>query len=155
MDDATLVRRGLLWIDAQLAAAGVERTGPAAQVRSWGLSNILRIPTADGNVYFKALARSSTIRPARVDALPLLFAHEPLLLQKLSDEHPDAVPAPLAVDEQRVWMLLPDLGPRWPTSRTSRSGWTLSGVMHGSCAAMRISRIGCWGSAVSTVDSAY
>ena len=62
-------------------------------------------------MYFKALAHSSTIRPARVDALPLLFAHEPLLLRKLSDERPGAVPAPLAIDEKRAWMLLPDLGP--------------------------------------------
>lgn len=95
----------LPWIDSRTA-----RTGPAAQVRSWGLSNVLRIPTADGDVYFKALAHSSTVRPARVDALPLLFAHEPLLLQRLSEERPDAVPAPLAIDEQRAWMLLPDLG---------------------------------------------
>ena len=105
LDDARLVRRALPWIDARTT-----RTGPAAQVRSWGLSNVLRIPTTDGDVYFKALAHSSTVRPARVDALPLLFAHEPLLLQKLSDERPDAVPAPLAIDERRAWMLLPDLG---------------------------------------------
>jgi hypothetical protein len=96
----------LEWIDS-----GTARTGPVTQVRSWGLSNVLRIPTADEDVYFKALAHSSTIRPARVDALPLLFAHEPLLLQKLSDERPGAVPAPLAIDEERAWMQLPDLGP--------------------------------------------
>jgi hypothetical protein len=95
----------LQWIESRTAP-----TGPATQVRSWGLSNVLRIPTTDGDVYFKALAHSSTVRPARVDALPLLFAHEPLLLQKLSDERPGAVPAPLAIDEKRAWMLLPDLG---------------------------------------------
>ena len=99
------------WIDEHLEAAGAPRTGLPVQVRSWGLSNVLRCPTAKGNVFFKALAHSSTIQPARVDALPLLFAHEPLLLQKLSGERPDAVPAPLAIDEQRAWMLLPDLGP--------------------------------------------
>jgi hypothetical protein len=95
----------LEWIDEQL-----ELTGPVAQVRSWGLSNVLRCPTAKGDLYFKALAHSSTIRPARTDALPLLFAHEPLLLQHLSDERPGAVPAPLAIDEKRAWMLLPDVG---------------------------------------------
>lgn len=99
------------WIDEHLEAAGSPRTGLPTQVRSWGLSNVLRCPTAKGDVYFKALAHSSTIRPARVDALPLLFAHEPLLLQKLSDERPGAVPTPLAIDEKRVWMLLPDIGP--------------------------------------------
>ncbi|WP_206752040.1 aminoglycoside phosphotransferase family protein [Kribbella antiqua] len=95
----------LSWIGEQL-----QLTGPVAQVRSWGLSNVLRCPTAKGDVYFKALAHSSTIRPARMDALPLLFAHEPRLLKHLSDERPGAVPAPLAVDEKRVWMLLPDVG---------------------------------------------
>lgn len=95
----------LPWIDEHL-----ERTGEPTQVRSWGLSNVLRCPTAKGDVYFKALGHSTTIRPARADALPLLFAHEPLLLQKLSDERPGSVPAPLTIDEKRVWMLLPDLG---------------------------------------------
>ncbi len=99
------------WIDEQLSLAGTPRTGVPAQVRSWGLSNVLRCPTAKGEVYFKALAHSSTIRPARADALPLLFAHEPLLLQGLSAARPGEVPAPLAIDEKRAWMLLPDLGP--------------------------------------------
>nr|WP_238345517.1 aminoglycoside phosphotransferase family protein [Actinopolymorpha cephalotaxi] len=99
------------WIDTHLEAAGAPRTGLPVQVRSWGLSNVLRCPTAKGDVYFKALAHSSTIRPARAGALPLLFAHEPLLLEKLSGERPGAVPTPLAIDEQRAWMLLPDLGP--------------------------------------------
>lgn len=96
----------LPWIDERIVA-----TGPWSQVRSWGLSNVLRFPTADGDVYFKSLAHSSTIRPARADPLPLLFAHEPLLLKRLSDDRPGAVPAPLAIDEKRAWMLLPDLGP--------------------------------------------
>ncbi|MEU4604177.1 aminoglycoside phosphotransferase family protein [Kribbella sp. NPDC023972] len=100
----------LPWIDEQLDAAGAARTGPTTQVRSWALSNVLRCPTAQGDVYFKAVAHSSTIRPARVDALPLLFAHEPLLLKMLSEERPGTVPAPLVIDEKRAWMLLPDLG---------------------------------------------
>jgi hypothetical protein len=100
----------LTWIDEQLAAAGSRRTGVPTQVRSWGLSNVLRCPTAAGTMYFKALAHSSTIRPARADALPLLFAHEPRLLRHLSDERPGEVVSPLAIDEDRAWMLLPDLG---------------------------------------------
>ncbi len=91
----------LAWIDEHLPSP---RTGPPVQVRVWGLSNVLRIPTADGFVYFKAHAHSSTLPPA---TLPLLFAHEPLLLSSLEG----AVPRPFAIDEKRVWMLLPDLGP--------------------------------------------
>ncbi|TCC10268.1 phosphotransferase family protein [Kribbella soli] len=89
------------WIAERLKA-----TGPWSQVKSWGLSNVLRIPTADGDVYFKALSQAST----EPDALPFLFANEPLFLQRASADRPGAVPAPLAIDEQRAWMLLPDLG---------------------------------------------
>lgn len=89
------------WIAQRLKA-----TGPWTQVKSWGLSNVLRIPTADGDVYFKALPQAS-IEPA---ALPFLFANEPQFLQRASTDRPGAVPAPLAIDEQRAWMLLPDLG---------------------------------------------
>jgi phosphotransferase family enzyme len=100
------------WYDEALPWIGdhVTPTGQWSQVREWGLSNVLRIPTAQGDVYFKALAHSTTVRTARADALPLLFAHEPVLLKQLSDERPGAVPAPLAIDEKRAWMLLPDLG---------------------------------------------
>jgi hypothetical protein len=101
----------LSWIDEQLDAAGAPRTGVPTQVRSWGLSNVLRCPTALGDVYFKAIAHASTVRPVSDDALPLLFAHEPKLLRHLADERPGLVPGPLAIDELRAWMLLPDLGP--------------------------------------------
>lgn len=89
------------WIAERLKA-----TGPWVQVKSWGLSNVLRIPTADGDVYFKALSQAST----EPDALPFLFANEPLFLQRASTDRPGAVPAPLAIDAERAWMLLPDLG---------------------------------------------
>jgi hypothetical protein len=61
-------------------------------------------------VYFKAIAHSTTIKPTRPDALPFLFAHEPLFLLKASQDRPGELPAPLAIDEKRAWMLLPDLG---------------------------------------------
>ncbi|MFF0343578.1 aminoglycoside phosphotransferase family protein [Kribbella sp. NPDC004875] len=96
------------WYDEALPwiARHVTATGPWSQVRSWGLSNVLRIPTADGDVYFKALSDPST----RPDALPFLFANEPLFLRHASADRPGAVPAPIAIDEERRWMLLPDLG---------------------------------------------
>lgn len=100
------------WYDEALPwiAEHVEVTGRWTQVRSWGLSNVLRIPTADGDVYFKAIAHSTTIEPTRRDALPFLFAHEPVFLQGASSDRPGEVPAPLAIDSERAWMLLPDLG---------------------------------------------
>lgn len=100
------------WYDEVLPwiAEHVEATGPWTQVRSWGLSNVLRFPTAGGDVYFKAIAHSTTITPTRPDALPMLFAHEPLFLQRMSIDRPGEVPAPIAIDEKRAWMLLPDAG---------------------------------------------
>ncbi|WP_371404611.1 aminoglycoside phosphotransferase family protein [Kribbella sp. NBC_00662] len=100
------------WYDEALPwiAEHVEVTGPWTQVRSWGLSNVLRVPTADGDVYFKAIAHSTTIEPTRPDALPFLFAHEPVFLEKASSDRPGELPAPLAIDSERAWMLLPDLG---------------------------------------------
>ncbi|MER7247805.1 aminoglycoside phosphotransferase family protein [Kribbella sp. NPDC000426] len=100
------------WYDEAIPWIGeqVEATGPWTQIKSWGLSNVLRIPTAGGDVYFKAIAHSTTIEPTRPDALPFLFAHEPLFLQRASADHPGEVPAPIAIDEKRAWMLLPDLG---------------------------------------------
>ena len=52
----------LRWADAQLTSRGLERTGPAQQVRSWNLSGIWRLPTAEGAVWFKVV--------------PSFFAHE-------------------------------------------------------------------------------
>jgi len=50
------------WADDRLAAAGWDRTGPAQQMRSWNLSALWRIPTAEGRVWLKAV--------------PDFFAHE-------------------------------------------------------------------------------
>jgi hypothetical protein len=93
------------WIDEQ-----VERTGAPEQVRSWGLSNVFRVPTTAGDVYFKALTHASTVVPERAVAAPMLFAHEPRLLERLSALRPGQVVRPIAVELDRVWMLLPDLG---------------------------------------------
>ena len=41
----------LAWADAQLTAAGRPRTGPAEQIKTWNLSSIWRLPTADGPVW--------------------------------------------------------------------------------------------------------
>jgi hypothetical protein len=52
----------LAWADQRLAAAGLERTGPAQQMRTWNLSALWRIPTGGGRVWLKAV--------------PDFFAHE-------------------------------------------------------------------------------
>jgi hypothetical protein len=81
------------WIESEVAVAG-EITQP--HVRPW--STVLRVPTSDGDVFFKA-------------ALPE-FSHEVVVTVALSRLRPDLVLAPLAVDPDRRWMLLPDGGGR-------------------------------------------
>ncbi|GAB2595773.1 aminoglycoside phosphotransferase family protein [Kribbella endophytica] len=114
----------LPWIDQHL-----DRTGPPEQVRSWGLSNVFRIPAPTGTVYFKAITHASTVVPAHSDALPLLFAHEPAFLRQLSAERPGLVVEPIAVDEQRAWMLLPDLGEPL-AEQTDAALWTEALTSH-------------------------
>ncbi|MFF0264495.1 aminoglycoside phosphotransferase family protein [Kribbella sp. NPDC004536] len=107
-DPVTYLTEPREWFDDELRWIGqhVQATGPFVQVKSWGLSNVLRIPTAGGDVYFKALPQPS----ADPDALPFLFAPEPRFLRLASADRPGQVPAPIAIDEERAWMLLADLG---------------------------------------------
>lgn len=86
------------WIQAQLAQLGYPPAASIEQVKSWCLSCILRAPTASGNVYFKVAAD-----------LPL-FASEASVMRHLAAMYPRHVPAPLAIDPDRGWLLLPDFG---------------------------------------------
>lgn len=56
----------LAWADERLAGHGLERTGPARQMRTWNLSAMWRVPTAAGAVWLKAV--------------PGFFAHEGAVL---------------------------------------------------------------------------
>lgn len=87
------------WIEAQLQALQTPPLMPVEQVKSWGISCVLRVRTTGGMRYFKATA-----------ALPL-FAHEPSVMTGLSQMFPDYVPAPLCTDAPRRWTLMQDLGP--------------------------------------------
>ena len=74
----------LAWADEQLAAAGRPRTGPAEQIKSWNLSSIWRLPTADGPVWLKVVPP---------------FGHEGAMLRRL---HTDVVPPLVAAEGRRV-----------------------------------------------------
>jgi Phosphotransferase enzyme family len=86
------------WLREAMAAIGRPLTGPVAQERAWELSCVLRAPTATGDVWFKTNA-----------ALPL-FVNEGVVLTTLAELFGDRVPALLAVDPERGWMVLDDLG---------------------------------------------
>jgi fructosamine-3-kinase len=87
------------WIEDVLAENGRQATGPVEQVSSWCISSILRAPTAEGMVFFKATARSP------------LFVDEGSVTRELSRLFPENVPRVIATDSERRWMLLDDFGP--------------------------------------------
>jgi hypothetical protein len=92
-EDPAFLAEARAWIESQVTVAG-EIEQP--HVRPW--STVLRVPTHDGDVWFKA-------------ALPGV-AHDVVVTETLARLRPDLVLAPLAVDLDRGWMLLPDGGDR-------------------------------------------
>ena len=84
------------WILEELGFRGVAITGSIEQIRCGPMSAILRVPTADGMVYFKAS--------------PEAFAHETPLTAALSRLYPDRSPRVIATDHDRGWMLMADIG---------------------------------------------
>jgi Phosphotransferase enzyme family len=86
------------WVEAELERLGRRATGHVQQphVRPW--STVLRIPTAEGDVWFKA-------------CMPAL-AHEVAVVEALSRRRPDCLPELLAADAARGWMLQADAGTR-------------------------------------------
>ncbi len=85
------------WIRNQVAAAGRRLVAEIDQphVRPW--STVLRVPTDAGLPWFKATGAGTV--------------YEPRLLAGLHRWGMPGVLAPLAVDAERGWMLLPDGGP--------------------------------------------
>lgn len=74
----------------------VEPAGPTETTHERPWSTVLRVPLADGSVWFKACA------PVQ--------AFEPRLSAKLCERWPDRVAEVLAYDEERAWLLLADAG---------------------------------------------
>lgn len=81
------------WITALLGAAGRPVTGPIEQIRNHGfLSSILRAPTAAGAAWIKAS--------------PPMHRQETALTEMMAKRFPDVVPAFVASDPERGWILL-------------------------------------------------
>jgi hypothetical protein len=88
----------IAWVDEQLTSAGRPRTGEPDQshVRPW--STVIRVPTAEGDVWFKA--NTPELR------------HEALVALLLARRVPDRVPPLIADDPDLGWMLMEDGGRR-------------------------------------------
>lgn len=86
------------WIEALLAGLGRRRAGPLEPVRGSGLSAVLRVPTAAGDLYFK--------QPLRLPSL----GDETSLTGALAALFPGRVPAVVGCERRRGWLLLEDFG---------------------------------------------
>jgi hypothetical protein len=84
------------WIGDQLQAHGIKMTAPPQQFKHWIITSALKVPTDQGDYYFKAV--------------PAVFAQEPGITAALSDRYPEYVPAPLGMRSLpgEGWMLMPD-----------------------------------------------
>lgn len=104
------LRLAAAWIESQLTQLGKPSTGPVEQVKHWCLSCILRVPTAQGLVYFKAANGSP------------LMVNEAVLTQTLAQFFPSVMPQPLAIDPACDWILLADFGAEigWEASVETR-----------------------------------
>ena len=89
--------RAVGWLDERLLEADIERTGEASppRVRPWAV--VLSAPSTAGRVWLKAAAPRTAFEVG-------LY----LVLHRVGR---DRVLAPLAVDPDRGWILLPDGGP--------------------------------------------
>jgi hypothetical protein len=80
----------VVWADEQLFAAGRPRQGAAVQIKTWNLSSIWRLPTADGDVWLKAVPpffahEGAVIHALAAPALPPLIAFDKLGRTLLED----------------------------------------------------------------------
>jgi hypothetical protein len=85
------------WMRAMLTKRGLSITGAIEQPHKRVWSTILKVPTEQGFVFFKAGSATQDFEPA--------------LLDLLADTRPNDVLPPLATEPSRGWSLLPDGGP--------------------------------------------
>jgi hypothetical protein len=86
------------WIEEKTARLGLDRTGAIEQPHIYPWSTVMRVPTAQGDVWFKANTEQ--------------LQHEAALVSMVAQRVPARVPPLLATDLERGWMLMADAGQR-------------------------------------------
>ena len=94
--DPTWLKEAHEWIRAQAQRHSILINGEIEQPHVYPWSTVLRVPTNEGTLFFKATA-AETI-------------YESALTQKLAGWFPDCMPELIAVDTARGWMLMRDGG---------------------------------------------
>ena len=85
----------IAWADDALAAIGRPRVGPVVQIKTWNLSSVLRLPTANGDVWCKSV--------------PPFLAHEGRVIALVGDDDATLVPPLLASEPATGTVLLGDV----------------------------------------------
>jgi phosphotransferase family enzyme len=89
------VRATIAWADDALTAIDRPRVGPPEQIKSWNLSSVLRIPTAEGAVWCKSV--------------PPFLTDEGTIIGLVGADDPTLVPRVLASDPASRTVLLEDV----------------------------------------------
>jgi aminoglycoside/choline kinase family phosphotransferase len=84
------------WIRAEASRHSISLTGEIEQPHAYAWSTVMRVPSSEGTLFFKATAPETV--------------HEAALTQKLAGWYPDCMPELIAVDIRRGWMLMRDGG---------------------------------------------
>ena len=84
------------WIRVEVSRQNIEIIGEIEQPHVYPWSTVMRVPTSEEVLFFKATAAET--------------AYESALTQRLARFHPDCMPELLAVDTSRGWMLMRDGG---------------------------------------------
>ena len=84
------------WIRSEAARQSVHLTGEIEQPHAYAWSTVMRVPSNEGLLFFKATAPETV--------------YEAALTQKLAAWYPDCMPELVAVDLPRGWMLIRDGG---------------------------------------------
>ncbi len=85
----------IAWADDALAAIGRPRIGPVVQIKTWNLSSVLRLPTAEGDVWCKTV--------------PPFLTHEGGIISLIGADDPTLVPPLLASEPATRTVLLGDI----------------------------------------------
>lgn len=88
--------RARRWISDRLAEAGRVPTGPFENRRLWGISALIRVPTSEGDAWFKSVFTQ--------------FHHEPAVTAFLAEVLPGLVPPVIATHPDEGWLLLESAG---------------------------------------------
>lgn len=88
--------RASTWMVDRIAADGRAVVGTPQLHQLWGVSVVLRCSSTDGDAFLKCSAD--------------IFRHEAAATQALAEAMPELVPEVIAVDADRGWLLMRDLG---------------------------------------------